>query len=166
MKYVNFDPKGETMNGVNRSTVVLGVMVVLLAVGWWQREVSLAQEQEKLVQSKTLNRAEAGLKDFEWQGKPTGQVGIYFAGNTPTSREFVTGRFVLRPGLEPHPIHQHPEEEILIVTAGEGEISCDGKITKVSAGSVMYTAPNVPHGIRNTGKDVLEFYFVKWIGRK
>jgi len=147
-------------------TAVLGLLVLGLAGGWWQREQTFAQEREKLLQSKTIKLAEVGLKEFQWEGKPTGQVGIYFAGNTPTSREFVTGRFVLRPGLEPHPIHQHPEEEILIVTAGEGEISCDGQITRVTAGSVMYTAPNVPHGIRNTGQNPLEFYFVKWIGRK
>ena len=65
---------------------------------------------------------------------------------------------------EPHPIHQHPEEEVLIVTSGQGEISCDGKKTVVAPGSVMYAGPNAPHGIKNTGKDVLTFYYVKWIG--
>ncbi|MBY0522036.1 MAG: cupin domain-containing protein [Gemmataceae bacterium] len=77
----------------------------------------------------------------------------------------VVGQFRLKPGLEPHPIHKHPEEEIMIVTGGTGEISCDGKTAKVGAGSVMYTAPNAPHGIKNTGTDVLTFYFVKWIGQ-
>ena len=52
----------------------------------------------------------------------------------------------------------------MIVTAGAGEISCDGKTTAVGAGSVMFTAPNVKHGIKNTGKEPLTFYFVKWVG--
>ena len=85
-------------------------------------------------------------------------------GETAGTRNFVVGQFRLKPGEEPHPIHQHPEEEIMIVTSGKGEISCDGKKTAVAPGSVMYTGPNAPHGIKNTGKDVLTFYFVKWIG--
>jgi hypothetical protein len=28
----------------------------------------------------------------------------------------------------------------------------------------MYTAPNVEHGLKNTGDEPLVFYFVKWIG--
>ena len=51
------------------------------------------------------------------------------------TRSFVTGRFILSPGKEPHPIHQHEDEEILIVASGAGEISCAGKITQVGPGS-------------------------------
>ena len=48
--------------------------------------------------------------------------------------------------------------------SGTGEIFCDGKTTKVGPGSVMYTTPNAPHGITNTGKEPIVFYFVKWEG--
>jgi mannose-6-phosphate isomerase-like protein (cupin superfamily) len=104
------------------------------------------------------------VQEATYEGKPTGQLAVYFQGQTAGTRDFVTGRFSLNPGTEPHPIHQHVEEEILIVASGEGEISCDGKTTVVGPGSMMYTAPNVKHGIRNTGKEPLVFYWVKWTG--
>jgi len=65
--------------------------------------------------------------------------------------------------MTPHPPHTHPEEEIMVVTEGTGEISVEGKITKVAAGSMMYCAGDHVHGIVNTGKVPLMFYFYKWM---
>ena len=67
------------------------------------------------------------------------------------SVERVAGMCVLEPGSSPHPPHQHPEEEFMIVSSGTGEIFCAGKTTKVSPGAMML-AGNVMHGITNTGK--------------
>ncbi len=77
----------------------------------------------------------------------------------------MTGRLVLDPGKTPHPPHTHVEEEIMVIEQGHGEIFVDGKITKVGPGSVMYTTPNVSHGIVNTGDTPIVFYFVKWSGK-
>ena len=73
---------------------------------------------------------------------------------------------VLDPGSSPHPPHQHPEEEFMIVASGTGEIECAGKITAVGPGAVMYCAGKVVHGITNTGKVPLTFYWSKWLGKK
>ena len=54
----------------------------------------------------------------------------------------------------------------MIIESGHGEIFCDGKTTKIGPGSVMYTTPNAPHGITNTGSEPIVFYYVKWEGRK
>jgi quercetin dioxygenase-like cupin family protein len=145
-------------------TIVASVLALLLATGWATREVSHAQEKAKLLPPQTINLSDIKLKEFVFEGKPRGEIGVYLDGETAGTRNFVVGQFRLKPGEEPHPIHTHPEEEILIVTSGKGEIACDGKTTKIGAGSVMYTGPNAPHGIKNTGDDVLTFYFVKWIG--
>ncbi len=77
----------------------------------------------------------------------------------------MTGRYVLDPGKTPHKPHTHAEEEVMIVESGRGEIFCDGKTTQVGPGSVMYTTPNAPHGIVNTGKEPIVFYFIKWAGK-
>jgi quercetin dioxygenase-like cupin family protein len=137
----------------------------VVAAGWAMREKAFAAEKEQLLQSRTKNLAEIKLEDHVYEGKPRGEAGLYFNGQTAGTRNFVVGQFRLKPGEEPHPIHKHPEEEILIVASGKGEISCDGKTTKVGPGSVMYTGPDAPHGIKNTGDEVMTFYFIKWIGR-
>jgi mannose-6-phosphate isomerase-like protein (cupin superfamily) len=140
-------------------------VAVFLAIGWGLRERAFAEEKAKLLESRTVNLADVGLKDYTFEDKLRGQIAIYLAGQTAGTRDFVVGQLRLKPGEEPHPIHKHVEEEVLIVASGKGEISCDGKTTKVGPGSVMYTAPNVPHGIKNTGDDVMTFYFIKFTAR-
>jgi mannose-6-phosphate isomerase-like protein (cupin superfamily) len=121
--------------------------------------------EKPLLESKTVTEAELDLSNqpFVFDGVPRGLMARYFNGRTAGTRSFVVGQFRLDPGSEPHPVHAHADDELLIVTAGEGEVDCAGRTTRVAAGSVMYSAPNVPHGIRNTGQTPLTFYFVKWI---
>jgi mannose-6-phosphate isomerase-like protein (cupin superfamily) len=138
---------------------------LLLAAGWAWRERAFAAERARLLASQTRTQADVKMKEYAYEKTVRGAIGIYFEGQTAGTRDFVVGQFRLRPGEEPHPIHKHVEEEVLIVTAGKGEIVCDGKTTKVGPGSVMYTGPNAPHGIKNTGDDVLTFYFVKWTAK-
>lgn len=145
-------------------TVLATLAAVVLGLGWAAREWVHAAEQADLIKSQTRTAADVKVQEALYEGKPTGKVALYFEGQTAGTRDFVTGRFVLDPGKEPHTPHTHLEEEILIVTAGAGEIECDGKTTPVGPGAVMYTAPNVRHGIRNTSKEPLVFYFVKWTG--
>ena len=63
---------------------------------------------------------------------------------------------------------EHPEEakvrkpRLDWVAEGSGEIVLDGKVTQCSAGSIMFCKANVLHGIENTGKSPLLFYYVKW----
>ena len=145
-------------------TILPTLAALVLATGWGLRERAFADEKAKQLASRTVNLSDIKLKEFVFAEKPRGEVGVYFDGETAGTRNFAVGQFRLKPGEEQHPIHQHPEEEIMIVTSGKGEISCDGKKTAVAPGSIMYTSPNAPHGIKNTGNDVLTFYFVKWIG--
>jgi quercetin dioxygenase-like cupin family protein len=147
-----------------KSTYLSALVITGLAVGWASREATHAEEKARMLQSQTLTPSQVKVQEAMYEGKPTGKLALYFEGHTAGTRNFATGSFILNPGTEPHPIHFHPEEEILIVASGQGEISCDGKTTAVGPGAIMYTAPNVKHGIRNTGKDPMVFYFVKWIG--
>ena len=93
---------------------------------------------------------------------PFGVQHIYYQGPTDMMQVFEGGSLSLKAGMEPHPPHKHPEEEIMIVTEGSGEISVEGEITAVSPGSMMYTGGNRLHGIKNTGKKPLLFYYFKW----
>lgn len=101
-------------------------------------------------------------KDAKLTKEPFGDLLIYFDGPTDQLKSMTAGSLRLKAGATPHPPHKHPEEEFLLVTEGSGEISIEGKITKVGPGSMMYTAANRLHGIVNTGKTPMLFYFYKW----
>jgi len=93
------------------------------------------------------------------------RIFIHYNGPTDQLSGMCTGMLILDPGASPHPPHQHPEEEILIIADGTGEIECAGKLTKVGPGAIMYCAGNVLHGITNTGKVPLTFYWSKWMAK-
>ena len=94
--------------------------------------------------------------------EPFGDLRIYHDGPTDQLKSMTAGSLLLKAGMTPHAPHTHPEEEFMLVTEGSGEITVDGKVTKVSAGTMMYCGANKPHGIVNTGKTPLMFYFYKW----
>jgi quercetin dioxygenase-like cupin family protein len=94
--------------------------------------------------------------------EPFGDLAIYYTGPTDQVQSMTAGSLRLKAGMSPHPPHQHPEEEFMVITEGEGEISVDGKVTKVVPGTMMYCAGGTLHGIVNTGKKPLLFYFYKW----
>jgi mannose-6-phosphate isomerase-like protein (cupin superfamily) len=105
------------------------------------------------------------LASLPMGGGPGCRVFVHYNAATDQLSGMCTGLAELDPGASPHPIHQHPEEEILIVAEGSGEIICDGKITPVKRGDIMYCAGNVPHGITNTGKVPMTFYWSKWMAK-
>ena len=94
--------------------------------------------------------------------EPFGDLRIYYDGPTEQLRSMTAGSLRLKPGMTPHPPHQHPEEEFMVITEGTGEIEVAGKKTRVAPGSMMYCGANRLHGIVNTGKTPLLFYFYKW----
>jgi len=145
------------------STALPSLLAVALAAGWGWREVVHAQAGQAITPSQTVTLEDVAMKVYFDGDKPVGRIGLYLEGETQASRSLVTGRFVIDPGKSPHAPHVHPDEEILIVESGRGEIFCDGKTTKVGPGSVMFSAPDVPHNITNTGTEPLTFYFMKWL---
>ncbi|MFN7542717.1 MAG: cupin domain-containing protein [Acidobacteriota bacterium] len=86
----------------------------------------------------------------------------YFEGPTGQLKLMVAGSVTLHPGATPHPPHSHEEEEIMVVTEGTGIIGLNGQDKAVGPGTMMYSAANKPHDIRNTGKTPLTFYYYKW----
>jgi mannose-6-phosphate isomerase-like protein (cupin superfamily) len=148
-----------------RSTVCWIALTLSLGIGWAFRELAHAGERAAILAAQTLNLDQLKMSTYEDRGNPVGQMGLYVQGETPGCSSLVTGRFIVDPGKSPHPPHVHDDEEVLIVESGQGEIICDGKTTKVGPGSMMYSTPNVAHGLKNTGQEPLTFYFVKWTPR-
>jgi len=92
-------------------------------------------------------------------------VFVHYNGPTDQLRDVSMGMAVLAPGASPHAPHRHPEEEFLIVAAGTGEIVCGDTTTPVGPGAVLYCAGQTLHGITNTGRVPLTFYWSKWMAR-
>lgn len=90
-----------------------------------------------------------------------GDLRIYFDGPTGQLRALTVGSLILKAGMVPHPPHQHPEEEIMLVTEGAGEITVEAKAYPVGPGSMMYCSAERMHGI-TAGPQGLTFYFYKW----
>lgn len=97
--------------------------------------------------------------------QPFGDLRVYREGNTEQLKGLTVGSLELKAGQSPHPPHTHPEEEILIITDGQAEISIAGKVTKVGPGDVMYAGSNRLHGIVNKSSAPMTFYYVKWLGK-
>ena len=107
-----------------------------------------------------------GLDDLQSSDPVDGcRVFTHYNGPTDQLSGLCAGMCVLEPGSTPHPPHTHPEEEFMIVASGTGEIICGDKTTQVGPGAVMYCAGNVVHGITNTGKVPLTFYWSKWLAK-
>lgn len=112
--------------------------------------------------AKKLANVTLGEQQSKLTKEPYGDLRIYFEGPTDQIKSMTAGSLKLKAGMSPHPPHTHPEEEFMVITEGTGEIFVDGKTTQVGPGVMMYCAANKPHGIKNTGKIPLLFYFYKW----
>jgi mannose-6-phosphate isomerase-like protein (cupin superfamily) len=95
--------------------------------------------------------------DFEW-----GTLYTYFEGETYGTTNVLSAVAIINPGMEIHPPHRHTEEEILMVTEGEGTWHLNGETSPAFAGDILYAAPWDVHGITNTGSETLRFVVWKW----
>jgi quercetin dioxygenase-like cupin family protein len=133
---------------------------------------ALLQAQQQITHVDTV-RDGAPLKSSVVKGSslpsegnsPGAKAKVSFNGPTGQLAALASGVCTLEPGSRPHPPHRHPEEELMIVGAGSGEIEVDGIVTQVGPGDMMYAEANVLHGITNTGSTVMTFYFTKILGK-
>jgi mannose-6-phosphate isomerase-like protein (cupin superfamily) len=91
-----------------------------------------------------------------------GELRAYYEGETYGLKDVLTGTVTLKPGQEPHPPHQHAEEEFLMIVEGSGQWHLNGKDVPAAKGDTIYTEPWVIHGIKNTGTTPLTFVVFKW----
>ncbi len=115
------------------------------------------------IKPQKLPDATLEIKDTRITHEPFGEVRMYFEGATDQLKNLTVGSLVLEPGASPHPPHQHPEEELLLIADGSGEILVGDQVKQVSAGAMMYCAGDKLHGIENTGSTPMLFYFYKWL---
>ncbi len=57
-------------------------------------------------------------------------------------------------------LHYHSPAEIYVITSGEGILNKSGELEEIKKGDVVYIARNAKHGLKNYGKETLEFYWI------
>ncbi|MBC8128623.1 MAG: cupin domain-containing protein [Gloeobacteraceae cyanobacterium ES-bin-144] len=108
-----------------------------------------------------------GSSCYDWQtieNKPTkvGSMRRFFQAPTATLDELECHVTTLNVGESPHPPHQHPDEELIIVKEGEVEALVAGEWKRLGPGSVIFQASNIPHAIRNAGTSTACYHVIKW----
>jgi XRE family transcriptional regulator, regulator of sulfur utilization len=68
----------------------------------------------------------------------------------------------VNPGEEPHPPHQHPEEELMLIKEGTLDVLQVDKHHRVGPGSVIFNSSNELHGFKNVGDTPATYFVIKW----
>lgn len=95
-------------------------------------------------------------------GAPTHDI---LRGTVPTGELVELHETTVEPGKMPHPAHQHPHEELILVRDGTIDFFYGGESHRLTPGSVGYTAPNEMHGFKNVGT-VPATYFILSLSKK
>lgn len=91
-----------------------------------------------------------------------GEARQVFRAPTATLDELELHITTLMPGQTPHPPHQHPDEEVLIIREGTVETFLGNRTQRIGPGSVIFQAANQPHTIRNVGDTPATYHVIKW----
>jgi quercetin dioxygenase-like cupin family protein len=133
------------------------LFIALLTMGATLGIITLAQSPQPLMRSSV----------FDWnavEAKPTkvGAVRKFFQAPTATLDELECHVTTLNPGESPHPPHQHPDEELVIIKEGTLEALNNGQTKTLGPGSIIFQAANQMHGLRNVGKIPATYFVIKW----
>ena len=112
-------------------------------------------------------RAVLGSAIFDWtsfkaEPNKTGAVRKVVQLPTATLDELEIHITTLNKGETPHPPHQHPDEELVIIKEGTVESLVNGELKRVGPGSIIFQAANQLHSIRNVGDGPATYHVIKW----
>ena len=100
--------------------------------------------------------------DIRVEPTKTGEKRQFLQSPTLTLDELELHVTTLNPGQAPHPPHQHPDEELIIIKEGTVESTVNGITKRVGPGSVIFQASNQLHGIKNVGTTKAVYHVIKW----
>ncbi|MEP7273734.1 MAG: cupin domain-containing protein [Acidobacteriota bacterium] len=108
-----------------------------------------------------------GSSIFDWntievKSSKVGSGRKFFQAPTATLDELECHVTTLNPGETPHPPHQHPDEEVIIIKEGTVESLNNGQLKRVGPGSVIFQGANQMHSIRNVGQTPATYHVIKW----
>lgn len=112
-------------------------------------------------------RSFIGESAWDWntlkvQKTAIGETRTIAKGPTATLEELEMHVTTLNPGLESHPPHKHPNEELVIIDKGTVEALINGEWKRLGPGSVILNASNVMHALKNVGSTPAQYHVINW----
>jgi len=133
------------------------LLIATVAVGATLGAVTLGQSPKSLMRSSVFD-----WNSIEVKTTKTGASRDFFKQQTANLDQLECHVTTINPGEAPHPPHQHPEEELIIVKDGTIEAMQNGTAKRVGAGSLIFEASNDLHGLRNVGPGPATYYVIKY----
>jgi len=120
-----------------------------------------------LAQTPAVAFAELGSTVFDWdkltvKKSPKGEGRFVADTRTPTFEKFEMHVTTLNPGMESHPPHHHPQEEIILIKEGTVESSINGHTERVGPGSLFFFASHDVHNAKNVGDTPSTYYVINF----
>jgi quercetin dioxygenase-like cupin family protein len=92
---------------------------------------------------------------LDWSAVPSEEVYPGITRQTVHGRRSTIVRYVYQPGAV-FPTHAHPEEQTTVVLTGRITFLSDGRETTLEAGQSLLVPPDLAHGARVEGDQVVE----------
>ena len=86
----------------------------------------------------------------------------FFNKATSQLKQFEMHTTALNADSVSHAPHTHVQEEVILILRGNVEMFIDGKLYKGSAGDLYFLSANVPHALKNIGKEQCEYFAFQW----
>ncbi len=138
---------------ISRRDALVALLSTCLTLG----AVAIAQSRPSVMSSSIFD-----WNTIEVKQTKVGSTRKFFQAPTATLDELECHVTTLNPRETPHPPHQHPDEELLIIKEGTVESLVDGQLKRVGPGSVIFQAANQMHSIRNVGQTPATYHVIKW----
>jgi len=116
-----------------------------------------------------LERAKKAGGSFmlDWNDLKTNNTGKgyrrdFFNRATSQLAQFEMHTTALNADSVSHAPHTHVQEEVILILRGNVEMFIDGKLYKGAAGDLYFLSANVPHALKNIGKEQCEYFAFQW----
>lgn len=116
-----------------------------------------------------MQRAQSagGSLMLDWNALPTSQTGKgyrrnFFDRGTSQLRQFEMHTTALNADSVSHLPHTHIQEEIVLIVRGQVEMQIGDKTYKAKAGDLYFLSSNIPHALKNTGREQCEYFAFQW----
>lgn len=139
------------------SRLRIATIIAALGVGFAVGHTATARSAAPVQQSKL----------FAWEDLQPSDTGIgkyrgVLRAPTATLDELEMHVTTLNPGKSSHAPHKHPNEELVILTAGKLEAMSNGTTRTLGPGSIIFNASNQLHSVRSVGKVPATYHVINW----